>query len=170
MTAVKLEPDPATAERLLGLPWFSACGQSCDIPGTMAVKSAAEAKKAIASSRWENLVLDHRGDFTEALCLYSIRTGGGEDRQWNPLSIGFKERYLPALTERWKEALDSLGLAEKAVLDDLCFNILAIATIDAYKGILETPPFFRQLLAIYGQGHLACGWKGKKDKGSFFVY
>lgn len=66
--------------------------------------------------------------------------------------------------------LEPLDLAEKDVLDDLCFNVLAIVTIDAYKGILETPPFFRQLLSLYQQGHLACGWKGKKDKGCFLVY
>ena len=162
--------DPVTINKMLELPWFSACGQPCRIPDVMAVKNAREALKGISSARWENTFLDYRGDFTTALCLLSIRTQGKQDQQWNPLALAFKEDHLPALEPLWQKALEPLGLWEKEVIDDLRFVILGIAVIDAYKDLLETPEFFRRLLAVYEAGHLPCGWKGKKDKGCLLVY
>lgn len=167
---MNLALDPATMKMLLELPWFSNCGQPCQLPGALAVKSPKEAMKGISSARWENLFLDRRGDFTTALCLLSIHSQEKPDRQWNPLAQEFKEKYLPALEPLWQKALEPLGLWEKPVLDDLRFVLLGIAVIDAYKEIIETPEFFRQLLTLYQTGHLPCGWKGKKEQGCFLVY
>ncbi len=162
--------DPVTINKMLELPWFSACGQPCRIPDVMAVKNAREALKGISSARWENTFLDYRGDFTTALCLLSIRSQEKPDRQWNPQVDAFKEKCLPALEPLWQKALEPLGLWEKPVIDDLRFCVLGIVVIDAYKEILETPEFFRRLLAVCQEGHLPCGWKGKKDKGCLLVY
>ena len=162
--------DPVTINKMLELPWFSACGQPCRIPDVMAVKNAREALKGISSARWENTFLDYRGDFTTALCLLAIRSQEKPDRQWNPQADAFKEKCLPALEPLWQKALEPLGLWEKPVIDDLRFCVLGIVVIDAYKEILETPEFFRRLLAVCQEGHLPCGWKGKKDKGCLLVY
>lgn len=162
--------DPVTINGLMELPWFSACGEPVHIPDVMAVKNAKEAIKGISSARWENVFLDFRGDFTTDLCLLSIRSQEKPDRQWNPLVDAFKEDHLPALEALWQRALEPLGLWEKAVIDDLRFVVVGVAVIDAYKELLETPEFFRRLLAVYRAGHLPCGWKGKKDKGCLLVY
>lgn len=164
--------DPATLHKLEAIPWFQNCGTTPEppIPDALPVKNTKEAIKGITSTRWENMVLEFRGDFTEALCLLSIRTQRKQDRYWNPLTIEFKEKHLPGLESLWQKNLEPLGLWEKAVLDDIRFNVMAIATIDAFKDILDPPEFFQRLLAIYKQGHLPCGWKGKKNKGCFLVY
>lgn len=167
---MNLSLDPATIQMLLALPWFSACGEPVEVPGAMAVKNTKEALKGISSVRWENIILEYRGDFTTDLCLLSIRSQEKPDRQWNPLAVEFKEAHLPALEALWQKALEPLGLWEKPVIDDLRFCVLGIAVIDAYKDLLETPEFFRRLLALYQSGRLPCGWKGKKDKGCFLVY
>lgn len=167
---MNLQLDPTTMETLLGLPWFSACGEPFQFPGAMAVKNPKEALKGISSARWENTFLDFRGDFTTSLCLLSIGSKEKPDRQWNPLVDAFKEKCLPTLEPLWQKALEPLGLWEKPVIDDLRFCVLGIVVIDAYKEILETPEFFRRLLAVCQEGHLPCGWKGKKDKGCLLVY
>jgi hypothetical protein len=41
---------------------------------------------------------------------------------------------------------------------------------DAYKNIVPVDGFFENLLKIYESGYLPCGWSGKKDKGTFYIY
>jgi len=162
--------DPVFLRRLEEIPWFQNCGREPPLPDTYPARNAGEALKGITSTRWKNMILEHRGDFTAELCLLSIRTKGGEDTRWNPLVQEFKDKHLPTLEPLWQKALEPLGLCEKGVLDDVRFDVMAIVTIDAYKEIMETPEFFRRLLAIYEAGRLPCGWKGKKAKGCFLVY
>lgn len=77
---------------------------------------------------------------------------------------------IPQLTELWAKKLTPLGCNTPYVTNDISFNVLSIAVIDAYKEQLPMPAFFQKMLEIYQSGHLICGWKGKKGDGHFIVY
>lgn len=162
--------DGKLIERLEQIPWFSCCGNPVSFSWALSAGSPSAALKAISSVRWENMVLDQRGDFTEQLSIRAAKGLGHEEREWNKLVGEFKEKYLPGLRDQWEKGLDWIALNRKEVLDDIAFNILAIATLDAYKDILPMPQFFQRMLEIYQSGFLPCGWKGTKEKGCFVVF
>lgn len=157
-------------EELEQVPWFSCCGALIPFQWALPANSPSGALKAISSARWENMVLDQRGDFTEQLSIRAVKGLGHEEREWNKLVGEFKEKYLPGLRGRWEKGLDRVVLNQKEVLDDIAFNVLAVATLDAYKDILPMPQFFQRMLEIYQGGFLPCGWKGTKEKGCFVVF
>lgn len=66
--------------------------------------------------------------------------------------------------------MTTLDLDVKEVTGDISFNILTLVMADAYREIEPVSDFFAQLLEIYKEGFLPCGWKGKKYDGSFIVY
>lgn len=155
---------------LYDIPWFSNCGKQIPLQWGIKADSVSEVKKNITSIRWENIVLDNQGDMTEQLCIRSCQGIGDEYQEWNRLVDDYKRNYLPQLETQWKSQLTQLDLNVKEVTDDVSFNILGIVMADAYKEILPMSSFFSQLLEIYSNGYLPCGWKGKKNKGCFIVY
>lgn len=162
--------DECFMEKLQSLSWFCKCGTPLPFDWAVSAASTKEVLKSISSLKWENKVLEIQGDVTEQLSNRSTTGGGREYQEWNNLVDDFKKRYIPQLKEQWGIALTPSGLNTSSVLNDISFNILSIAVIDAYKMIVPTPPFFLQLIEVYEAGHLPCGWKGKKDTGKLIVY
>lgn len=157
-------------DKLYKIPWFSNCGKQSSLNWALCVNSASEVAKMITSIRWQNIVLDNRGDITEQLSIRSCKGMGTEYQEWNNLVSDFKNNYLPQLEAQWKSALGQIDLDIQEVMNDISFNILAIVMADAYKEIVAIPTFFTRLLEIYEAGHLPCGWKGKKEKGAFIIF
>ena len=161
--------DPLFLEKLQSLPWFSKCGTPPPFPWAVPT-TAKGALKAIRSLKWENKVLSISGDVSEQLSLRSTQGAGREYQDWNALVLDFKTRCIPALKEQWETALSPIALNTAEVLNDVSFNVLSLAVIDAYKAIVPTPPFFLHLLEVYAAGYLPCGWKGPANTGTLIVY
>lgn len=162
-----MELDEKLMDALYSIDWFSNCGKAAAVENAEAVASLSKLKRSIRSIGYENAVLDRQGDFTAALCA-SYREE--YNKWWNVLAGRFKAERLPKLLEMWENALAPLGLNEKYIINDISFNVLNIAVIDAYKEQLPTPDFFKAMLAVYRSGRLICGWTGSREKGKFLVY
>ena len=157
-------------EKLYSIPWFSKCGSPLAYDGVTSVTSAKEVIKSITTRKWGNMVLETQGDVTEQLSLRSIKGLGREYQEWNNLVLDFKKRYMPQLRAKWETALQHYELNTSDVLNDISFNILSIAVIDAYKTLVPMPQFFNTLLEVYELGYLPCGWKGAKGTGKLIIY
>lgn len=72
--------------------------------------------------------------------------------------------------DKWETRLKELDLYDRRIVDDMAFNVLGLACIDAYRDCIPMPEFFEQLLHIYEAGNLPCGWKGRSDTGNFLYY
>lgn len=162
--------DETFIEKLYAIPWFSKCGSPLVYDGVITVTSTKEVIKSITARKWENMVLETRGDVTEQLGLRSIKGLGREYQEWNNLVLDFKKSCMPQLNAKWETALQYYELNASDVLNDISFNILSIAVVDAYKDFVPMPHFFSQLLTIYELGYLPCGWKGAKETGKLMVF
>lgn len=164
-----IELNKQFTESLYNIPWFLKCGD--DIPNFgLRVTSKNEAIKRNASLKWENTVLDYQGDITSALCLRRIHGEGDEEMLWNNLVNEWKTVFLPKIEPIWKENLEKIELNTKEINAMIRFCVLDIVMADTYKSIVPIDCFYLNLLKIYRSGHLPCGWSGKKDKGTFYIY
>ena len=156
-------------ERLYSIPWFQNCGE--DIPGLgIRVLSKEEVIKFNSSIKWGNTVLDFQGDLTVKLSKRQIAREGDEYKLWNGMVNEWKNIYLPKLDGVWVTKLEEIDLNTKEVINMVRFCILDIVIADAYRKIVPVDAFFENMMKIYESGHLPCGWSGKKDKGTFYIY
>lgn len=164
-----IEINKKLVERLYGIPWFQNCGE--EIPNLgLKVSSKGEVFKRNSSLKWHNMVLDYQGDITSKLCLRRIHGEGDEEKLWNGLVDEWKTAYLPRVEGVWKVNLEKVGLNTKDINDMVRFCVLDIVMADAYKSIVSMDDFFINLFKIYESGHLPCGWSGKKDRGTVYIY
>ena len=138
--------------------WFSQCGAK--------KINRATILKEITKTKWENLVLHHR---EESSVILAIKHPAA-DREWNNLTVHFKQQVLPKLEVLWQDALKPYDLADRAILGDISFNVLNYALLKTYEPYVEIPAFYKELFAIYEQGKLPYGWKGTREMGEFLVY
>ena len=165
-----MELDKQYIDRLTEIEWFANCGNDIPCEYGVKLKSADEAIDNITKARWQNIILDNRGDLTAQLSIRSCKGEGKEYQEWNKLVREIKESYMPDLERVWIEKLSARGLNQQEVLEDIKFNVLTLIMVDAYKGIIPVTAFWKTLLKIYETGYLPCGWKGKKVDGSFMIY
>ena len=157
-------------QHLQAVPWFCRCGQASAVEWAVSAPSINAALKSISAAKWENRVLEEKNAVTLQLRRRSIQGHGREYQEWNQLVQEFKQCYMPPLIAQWTAALEPIGLHTKAVMDDLSFNMLVIAVLDAYRELVPVPEFFIRLLTLYKLGFLPCGWKGKAVDGRFIIY
>lgn len=72
------------------------------------LKSVKEAEKNINSLKWENFVLDKRGDFT----VYLFKNHSDIYKHWNELANNAKEEIIPQI----EKSLDRLIADSKSFL------------------------------------------------------
>lgn len=144
--------------RLHAINWFSNC----------AIHTIDKEKilKEISKAKWENHILNERGNFTVQLSLHHSEVY----KEWNLLTKALKEKELPQLQETWRQNLVPYDLDHREIVDDLAFNLLSIAILYSYENYVEVPPFFKELFAIYEQGKLPYGIQGKGENTSILVY
>lgn len=157
-------------KELYDINWFVNCGKGIIYSGTVQAKNTAQVLKAIYSDKWSNIVLDYSNDVTAQLCKRQVSGKGNEYSSWNELVSYFKTNHINILKEKWKAALEKYKLNNETIISDVSMNILTIAVVNTYKDIAEVPKFFAELLQIYKDGYLPCGWKGKKNDGSIIVF
>lgn len=128
-------------EKLYSIPWFCKCGSPFAYDGVISATSTKQVIKSINGLKWENMILDTQGDVTEQLSTRSIKGHGREYQEWNNLVDNFKKDVYPQLSAKWETTLQHYGLNTSVVLNDVSFNILSIAVIDAYKTLVPMPSF-----------------------------
>lgn len=155
---MSISHSPHFLSHLHTISWFSNCGENNIGKETIV--------KEISKTKWENLVLNHRGDATAMLSIHHPIAY----KEWNNLAAHLKQHELPKLVAVWEASLKQHDLVERDILMDVSFNVLNFALLKAYEPYVEIPRFYHDLFAIYEQGKLPYGWKGTRDNGSFLVY
>ena len=125
-----------------------------NIPITQ-LKTVKEAEKNINSLKWENFVLDKRGDFT----VYLFKNHSDIYKHWNELVDSVKEEIIPEIEAR----LDKLIAESKLVAsmkDQIKFDIISLAIYLTIKKELPQAEstFFDDLYALYQAGYIPCGF------------
>ena len=119
------------------------------------LKTVKEAEKNINSLKWENFVLDKRGDFT----VYLFKNHSDIYKHWNELVDSVKEEIIPEIEAR----LDNLIAESKLVAsmkDQIKFDIISLAIYLTIKKELPQAEstFFDDLHALYQAGYIRCGF------------
>ncbi|AGK71081.1 Uncharacterised protein [Streptococcus cristatus] len=125
-----------------------------NIPITQ-LKTVKEAEKNINSLKWENFVLDKRGDFT----VYLFKNHGDIYKHWNELVDSVKEEIIPQI----KESLDNLiaeGQLVASMKDQIEFDFIGLAIYLTIKNVVPQAEstFFDDLYALYQAGYIPCGY------------
>ena len=119
------------------------------------LKTVKEAEKNINSLKWENFVLDKRGDFT----VYLFKNHSDIYKHWNELANNAKEEIIPQI----EEGLDRL-IADNELLasmkSQIEFDIIGLAIYLTIKKKLPQAEstFFDDLYALYQAGYIPCGF------------
>lgn len=119
------------------------------------LKTVKEAEKNINSLKWENFVLDKRGDYT----VYLFKNHSDIYKHWNELVDSVKEEIIPEIEAR----LDNLIAESKLVAsmkDQIKFDIISLAIYLTIKKELPQAEstFFDDLYALYQAGYIPCGF------------
>mgnify|MGYP000988464503 CR=1 FL=1 len=119
------------------------------------LKTVKEAEKNINSLKWENFVLDKRGDFT----VYLFKNHGDIYKHWNELVDSVKEEIIPQI----KESLDNLiaeGQLVASMKDQIEFDFIGLAIYLTIKNVVPQAEstFYDDLYALYQAGYIPCGY------------
>lgn len=119
------------------------------------LKTVKEAEKNIKSLKWENFVLDKRGDFT----VYLFKNHSDIYKHWNELVDSAEEEIIPQI----EEGLDRL-IADSKLLasmkSQIEFDIIGLAIYLTIKKELPQAEstFYDGLYALYQAGYIPCGF------------
>lgn len=119
------------------------------------LKTVKEAEKNINSLKWENFVLDKRGDFT----VYLFKNHGDIYKHWNELVDSVKEEIIPEIEARLAKLIaDSKLLA--SMKSQIEFDIIGLAIYLTIKKELPQAEstFFDDMYALYQAGYIPCGF------------
>ena len=125
-----------------------------NIPITQ-LKTVKEAEKNINSLKWENFVLDKRGDYT----VYLFKNHSDIYKHWNELVDSAEEEIIPQI----EEGLDKL-IADSKLLasmkSQIEFDIIGLAIYLTIKKEIPQAEstFFDDLYALYQAGYIPCGF------------
>ena len=125
-----------------------------NIPITQ-LKTVKEAEKNINSLKWENFVLDKRGDFT----VYLFKNHSDIYKHWNELVDSAEEEIIPEIEAR----LDNLiaeGKLVASMKDQIEFDFIGLAIYLTIKKEIPQAEstFFDDLYALYQAGYIPCGY------------
>ena len=119
------------------------------------LKTVKEAEKNINSLKWENFVLDKRGDFT----VYLFKNHSDIYKHWNELVDSAEEEIIPEIEAR----LDNLiaeGKLVASMKDQIEFDFIGLAIYLTIKKEIPQAEstFFDDLYALYQAGYIPCGF------------
>ena len=119
------------------------------------LKTVKEAEKNINSLKWENFVLDKRGDFT----VYLFKNHGDIYKHWNELVDSVKEEIIPEIEARLAKLIADSKLLD-SMKSQIEFDIIDLAIYLTIKKELPQAEstFFDDLYALYQAGYIPCGF------------
>lgn len=153
-------------EPILNCQWLQRCGQIDSFGFDVEyLSSKCDVEKNINATKWENICLERKGDFT----AYLLKNHKTEyNKYWNDVVRMVKEQYISKISEKVNIALLNCDLSVD-ILDDIKMNILLIFMLEYYSEYYSSD-FYNKILEIYLAGHLPCGWIGEYPNGKFIVY
>jgi hypothetical protein len=115
---------------------------------------------------WENTTLEAQNALTEHLAdRYQARF-----ERWNDIA-GTGREFIKARVEPKISVIESAHNLGEMIIADIQWNILGALMEDAYRDCRPPHFFFHQLLCIYEDGHLPCGWvDGEWPNGRLVVF
>jgi hypothetical protein len=152
-----LELDEGIFQQYKGISWFSKCGMASEVVfpfDVEVVKDSGSAKAELQSELWIDVRTQAQGDLTGYLAKTRMDLYGGN---WNRLAKLSRERVEKEIGPDISSTLRRMELDEirPLIVSDLV-RISLHATFQ--KKVKGTPSFLRDLLSIYQQGLIPCGW------------
>lgn len=137
--------------------WFSKCGRASEVAfpfDVEVVKDLRSAKAELQSELWADVRTHVQGDLTGYLAKTRMDLYGGN---WNRLAKLSRDRVEKEIGADIFSALRRMELDEirPLIVSDLV-RISLHATFQ--KKVKGTPSFLGDLLSIYQQGLMPCGW------------
>ena len=119
------------------------------------------AEKNITSLKWENFVLEQRGDLT----AYLLKNEREIFKKWNELSRDAKERIIPIVTKKLFALVEEKKIFE-SMIPQIRFDIINISIYLTIKNecMNVNSPFFDDLYTLYRLGYIPCGYSNGKYK------
>ena len=153
-------------ETILNCQWLQRCGQIDNLGFDVEyLSSKRDVEKNINATKWENICLERKGDFT----TYLLKNHKAQyNKYWNEEVRRIKEQYISKISEKVNIALTNSDLSVD-ILDDIKMNILSIFMLEYYSEYYSSD-FYNKMMKIYLAGHLPCGWIGEYPNGKFIVY
>ena len=147
--------------------WFCNCGNNIDFSykhNLKKINSLNETVKLCNSIEWENFQLEKRNELT----LFLNRTRKNESTEWNTITGGIKNYLNNGIFQSALEKLKQSDLPD-SIFASVEWDILSYYQEIAYEKY-NIPTFYSQLIPIYKNGHIPCGYEGVFPNGTILVY
>lgn len=157
--------DQNVIDRILRVRWLQNCGDPCAAPTIQCVRAPGGVSfTKAAGNAWENIKLEARGDVTSYLALHAKEAF---NPYWNPLVRQVRSKVLPQVEPAIRRSTERLKLPE-CVNEEVKFDVINMAVVLSYRKIIGSP-FYEDLLTVYSEGFLPCGWDGAYPAGRMVV-
>ncbi len=147
--------------------WFHKCNE-CFAKPTINCVATSDIKGIInqdALKRWESTRYLARGDVTEYL---SKNSPEAYNKNWNVLATEARNEILPKIEPVVLKKLLQFKIPESAyrsIRTDIINTLLVLSYRDYF-----TSELFENILSVYAQGFIPCGWDGEYPEGNLIVF
>lgn len=147
--------------------WFHKCN-GCFAKPTINCVATSDIKGIInqdALKRWESTRYLARGDVTEYL---SKNSPEAYNKNWNVLATEVRNVILPKIEPVVLKKLLQFKIPESAyrsIRTDIINTLLVLSYRDYF-----TSELFENILSVYAQGFIPCGWDGEYPEGNLIVF
>lgn len=152
-------------ERILQIKWLQNCKNSKVVPSLECIRTdGSKAFSKAARTSWDNTRLEARGVVTSYLAVHAPKEF---NPYWNPLVRQVRSEVWSKIEMEITESVEKLGLPE-IVTESIKFDVINMAVVLSYQDIIRSQ-FYEDLLDIYCQGLLPCGWEGEYPRGCMVI-
>lgn len=153
-------------KRIKEIKFFSKCGEKTIINTHFDYKfvnSWNEVEKS-CNDRWDNIKLEARNKITS----YLHENWREQYREWNTVTLEAKYFLKEDVLLRVFQFIKDKDLDEN-VYESIEWDLLSVM-MEYYYRPYTGYGFYTELLKIYENGHIPCGWKGKWPEGKMLIY
>lgn len=170
MVNFNMDLNQMVIDRLKKINWFHNLGNPIktaikyDVSYTKSMKSAI---KHMNSIRWENIGLEDENELTLYLTLNHKDKYG---IVWNELVDEIKRNISPVIL---KSVMDCASKEKFEIppelIEQITWDIISIIMAYTYEQY-RTPNLYAEILKIYEEGNIPCGWNGVYPHGKIIIY
>ncbi|GAA0086307.1 hypothetical protein UT300007_27460 [Clostridium sp. CTA-7] len=164
-----MEINKDVVNRIKRIKWFENCSSKLEIPLIYDKSYAKDVKsviKHVSSTRWENIGIEEKNRLTS----YLFKNYPDKYHQvWNNIVKDIKENILPEIKENIINNTNEFKLNESEIITQIEWDMLMIIMAYTYYDYME-PIFYGEILKIYENGNIPCGWKGVYPNGKIIIY